>query len=223
MGWGSSSLRAGEWKAMAEGTLEKVQTHRRGKAPVSGRMGRGGLPKGTSCTPVGAHAHWLTEGRASPVQPPLWPEAAFHMPQTRHLQLQEATHWPTSDWASPDWASSGVSGSRRLLATPQRTGPSCGRSKPPQLSLIPEVGMAHHHWGYLNKNHLQPQPFRGHHREGHYGRTPPDVALAPPGAHLACKCSCNCQMFWAVLRCLINVPSKEPTTRSSLCSTSYWD
>ena len=33
-----------------------------------------------------------------------------------------------------------------------------GRGKPPQLSLIPEVGAAHCHWGYLNKNHLQPQP-----------------------------------------------------------------
>ena len=28
--------------------------------------------------------------------------------------------------------------------------------KPPQLFLIPEVGVAYHHWGYLNKNHLQP-------------------------------------------------------------------
>ena len=35
---------------------------------------------------------------------------------------------------------------------------ACGKGKSPQLSLIPEVGMAHHHWGYLNKNHLQPQP-----------------------------------------------------------------
>ena len=33
-----------------------------------------------------------------------------------------------------------------------------GGGKPPQSSLIPEVGVACCHWGYLNKNHLQPQP-----------------------------------------------------------------
>ena len=37
MGRGSSTLRAGEWKAMAEGTQEKVWTHRRGKAQLLGR------------------------------------------------------------------------------------------------------------------------------------------------------------------------------------------
>ena len=30
-----------------------------------------------------------------------------------------------------------------------------GGSKPPGLSLTPEVGMAHRCWGYLNKSHLQ--------------------------------------------------------------------
>ena len=30
-------LRAGDWKTTAEGTQEKVQTHRRGKAPLLGR------------------------------------------------------------------------------------------------------------------------------------------------------------------------------------------
>ena len=33
-----------------------------------------------------------------------------------------------------------------------------GGGKPPKLSLIPEVGVAHCDWGYLNKIHLQPQP-----------------------------------------------------------------
>ena len=33
-----------------------------------------------------------------------------------------------------------------------------GRGKPPQLSLILEVGVANHPWAYLNKNHLEPQP-----------------------------------------------------------------
>ena len=33
-----------------------------------------------------------------------------------------------------------------------------GKGKPLQLFLTPEVGVAYHHWGSLNKNHLQPQP-----------------------------------------------------------------
>ena len=36
-----------------------------------------------------------------------------------------------------------------------------------QLSLIPEVGVAHCHWRYLNKNHLQHHSPKGHHRGGH--------------------------------------------------------
>ena len=35
--------------------------------------------------------------------------------------------------------------------------PAGGRSKPPQLSLTPEVSVAHCCWRYPNKNHLQPQ------------------------------------------------------------------
>ena len=35
-GWGSSVLWAGEWNAMAEGTWEKVQAHRRSKVPLLG-------------------------------------------------------------------------------------------------------------------------------------------------------------------------------------------
>ena len=75
-----------------------------------------------------------------------------------------------------------------------------GGGKSPQLSLTPEVGMAHGHRGYLNKNHLQPQP--------------------PQRAPQTGLCCCHCQTLWAVPRCLITVPSQEPATRSSLCSTS---
>ena len=38
--------------------------------------------------------------------------------------------------------------------------------KLPELSLIPEVGMAHIPWGYLNKNHLQPHSPQGTIEEG---------------------------------------------------------
>ena len=55
---------------------------------------------------------------------------------------------------------------------------AAGRGKPPQLSLIAEVGVAHCHWSYLNKNHLQPHSPEGHHRGGHCDRTPPVGALA---------------------------------------------
>ena len=94
-----------------------------------------------------------------------------------------------------------------------------GRGRPPQLSLIPEVGMAHCHWRHLNKNHLQPHSPKGHHRGGHYDQTPPVGALAPPGTHP--PCCCHCQMFWAVPTCLISVISQDPSTRSTLYSTSH--
>ena len=63
-----------------------------------------------------------------------------------------------------------------------------------------------------------PNLFRGHHREGHYDGTPPDVTLIPPGTHP--PCACHHQMFWAVPRRLINVPFQESATKSALCSTS---
>ena len=54
---------------MAEGTQEKVQTHRRGKASLLSR-GRGGE---TDChrklpAPERAHAHGLSEGRTALAQ-----------------------------------------------------------------------------------------------------------------------------------------------------------
>ena len=41
-----------------------------------------------------------------------------------------------------------------------------GRGKPPQLSLIPEVGMAHWHWRYLNKITCSPIHPKGTTEEG---------------------------------------------------------
>ena len=53
----SGTLRAGEWKAMAEGTQEKVWTHRRDKAPLLGR----GEEKGWATTIENScpHVHML--------------------------------------------------------------------------------------------------------------------------------------------------------------------
>ena len=48
----------------------------------------------------------------------------------------------------------GVSRSKKLLASPQQTVPAGGWSKPPQLSLTPEVSVAHWHLGYLKKKSL---------------------------------------------------------------------
>lgn len=110
--------------------------------------------------------------------------------------------------APPAWAK----GDRVLLAW------SAGsRGKPPQLSLIPEVGMAHCHWRYLNKNHLQPHSPQGHHRGGHCDRIPPGGALAPPGTYL--PCCCHCKMFWAVPTRLVSVTFQDPATRSTLYNT----
>jgi len=47
--------------------------------------------------------------------------------------------WPKWDGVPPAWSEG-------------------GEGTPLQLSLTPEVGVAHCHWGYLNKNHLQSQP-----------------------------------------------------------------
>ena len=55
---------------------------------------------------------------------------------------------------------SGVSSSGKPLASPWWIKPGGGRSKSPQLSLTPEMGVAYHSWGYLKKNHLQPHPLQ---------------------------------------------------------------
>ena len=86
---------------------------------------------------------------------------------------------------------------------------------------IPVVGMAHHHWGYLNKNHLQPQTPQRATQKRTCDKTQPVVALTPLRAHP--PCCCHCQTLWVVPRprCLITVPFQESASRSSLCITSY--
>ena len=41
--------------------------------------------------------------------------------------------------------------------------------------------------------------------------------LTPLGTHP--PCSCHCQMLWVAARHLVTVPSQDPTTRRSCCST----
>ena len=42
-----------------------------------------------------------------------------------------------------------------------------GRGKSPQLTLTPEVGVAHHYQGSVNRHYLQPPLPQGNHRGGH--------------------------------------------------------
>ena len=80
MGGRSGTLRAGEWKATAEGTWEKIRTHRRDKAPLLQR----GEEKGQATTIENslhprwfalAHPHgrgWSIPGTAPPPQTGKW-------------------------------------------------------------------------------------------------------------------------------------------------------
>ena len=70
-------------------------------------------------------------------------------PDTWSLSLPKTIQLGAVDAEPPMW----TKWDRGILAWP-----AGGRGKPPQLSLNPEVCMAHCHWGYLNKYHLQPQP-----------------------------------------------------------------
>ena len=78
-------------------------------------------------------------------------------PDTWSLSLPKTLQLGAAGAAPPSWAK----WDRVLLAWS-----AGGRGKPPQLSLIPEVGMAHCHWRYLNKNHLQPHSLKGTTEEG---------------------------------------------------------
>ena len=49
-------------------------------------------------------------------------------------------------------------------------------------------------------------------------QAPYTVALTPLEKYPLC--SYHCQMLWVVPRHLVTVPSQDPTTRSSWCSTS---
>ena len=70
-------------------------------------------------------------------------------PGTWSLSLPKTLPLGAASAATPAWAK----WDRVLLAWSVG-----GRGKPLQFSLTPEVGMAQHHWGYLKKNHLRPQP-----------------------------------------------------------------
>ena len=124
-------------------------------------------------------------------------------PKTLQLRAASAAHPAWSKW------------DKVLLAWSAGDG-----GKPPQLTLIPEVGVARHHQGSVNRHHLQPHSTQRHHRGGHCDQTPPVGALTPLGTHP--PCCCHCQIFLAVPTCLISVPSQDPETRNSLCSTSMW-
>ena len=79
-------------------------------------------------------------------------------PDTWSLSLPKTLQLGAAGAAPPAWAK----WDRVLLAW------SAGdKDKLPQLSLIPEVGVAHCHWRYLSKNHLQPHSPKGYHRGGH--------------------------------------------------------
>ena len=162
-------LRAGEWKTTAEGTQEKVQTPRRGKAPFGEDERRRGHRK--LLVPKRAH---VPTGSQRAEHPRLsTPVARSHL-LAHHGQ--------------------GVSGRGKPLVGLWWTGHAGGGSKPPQLSVTREVAVAHHHW--RSKITCSPNHLRGHHREGHYDGTPTDVAIAHVGEHppvdATAKCSGQC-------------------------------
>ena len=105
MGRGSGMLRAGEWKAMAEGTWEKIWTCRRGKVPLVGRgEEEGQAPIGNSLGPsmcVPASSQGAEHPQLSTPHPASqWPEATSYIPWTGPPGPREAACWPATDWAS---------------------------------------------------------------------------------------------------------------------------
>ena len=122
-------------------------------------------PSMCACPP--AHRGWSVPGTAHPPQS----LEASHQPTRTQVS---PTPWEAGCPSALDCVSQaqplitrshllmhhrpGVSSSEKPLASPQWTRPAGGRSKSPQLSLTPEVDVAFHSWGYLNKNHLHPQP-----------------------------------------------------------------
>lgn len=96
-------------------------------------------------------------------------------PDTWSLSLSKTLQLEATGTAPPAWAK----WDRVFLVWS-----AGGRGKPPHLSLLPEVGVAHCHWRYLNKNHLQPHSLKGHHRGGYCDQTPLVGALAPLGTCL---------------------------------------
>ena len=85
-GWGNDISWAGEGNATAEGTQEKVQTCRRGKAPLLGWARGGGavyhrkLPE-----PEHVHAYWLSEGKLALVQATGSEKLLAHLGEAGHF------------------------------------------------------------------------------------------------------------------------------------------
>lgn len=69
-------------------------------------------------------------------------------PVTWSLSLPKTLQLGAAGAALPSWAQ----WDRVFLCGLQVVGANL------QLSLIPEVSVAHHHWGNINKNQLKPQP-----------------------------------------------------------------
>ena len=118
----------------------------------------------------------------------------------------------TSGWAPLVWAEG--NGWLRmtwcLLHDLQVAGTDCGSHLGGQREAWPD------NLGPMIGLHLRPQSPQGlakkKKKNGYSSRLPPPRNTSP--------CSCHCQMLWRVPRHLITLPSQDPTTRSSWCSTS---
>ena len=94
------------------------------------------------------HSNQVPPGNTLSLQLPL-PNALSSTQMLDHLSLPKTLQLGAASATPPTWAKwDGV-----LLGWS-----AGGWGKPPQLSLTPEVGTAHHHWRCLNKNHWQPKP-----------------------------------------------------------------
>lgn len=95
--------RAGVWKAKAEGTWEKVQTHRRHKVPLLGQREEKGWAnaiENSLCPSMPTLDPAIAEGRLSLAQHTTPPEVA-HTHSGPHPDLQEATHHVVACQAMP--------------------------------------------------------------------------------------------------------------------------
>ena len=178
----------------------------RGEIPVILVLSSAGL---TSCFPFNMavraeEGDWLNQILWHPVWIFLcqWGLVPGCIPKTLQLEAAGAAHHVWSKW------------DRVLLAWCAGS-----RGRLLQLSLIREVGMAHCHWRYFNKNHLQLHSPLGHHRGGPCDRTPTLGALASLETHPPC---CHCQTFWIVSTFLISVTSQDPATGSPITTPHMW-
>ena len=202
---GSSVLCAGEWNT-TEGTGENVWACRRSKAPLLGRVRGGGVDRHSN---LHVHTCGLPEGGV-----PLVQAMGGEKPPARAMGDWVLLVQATGGWEPLVWAkgSRGLSARWCLLHDLQAAGTD--RARRPQGSVVC------HHLGPVSRLHLQLQSPQGSAKKrGHCNPAPHIIALSPLGNHL--PCSCHCQTLWAAPRCLITVPSQEPTTRSSWYTMSY--